>query len=192
MQRKLIYSLPCVLLVACADTSDKYRDIQHLELPPTLAIEHTQRAAEESETSEVDKPIAKKKSILDGVEQLTEKDGKPILLINTRLDRAWDLTETAIKLADIEVLDRNRNDLSIQVTYDPDGGGFISLLNNQVADYTLNLKATSDGIEVSAKLAEKTASGDPQTGFDDASGQLIKRLHQVLQDKVLNRDNNDS
>lgn len=198
MSRKVIYSLPYLLLAACADTSEKYRDTHHLELPPTLAIEHTHGSTDEPAENAVDttaKPRATKKSILDGIEQLTEKDGKPILQIKTRLERAWDLTETALKLADIPVLDKNRNEQTIQVTFDPDGDSFISLLNNQyeAADYTLNLKeALSDGIEVSAKLSEKTSGGEPQTNTNDASAELIKRLHQVLQDKVLNRDSNGS
>lgn len=192
MPRKLIYSLPCVLLAACADTSDKYRDIQHLEMPPMLVIEHTNSAPVEPET--VSDSVTTKKSLLEGIEQLVEKDGKPILQINTRLDRAWDLTDTALKLASIEVLDKNRNELTFQVSYDPDGRGLLSLLANQYdeASYTLTLKEATTGIEVSAKLAQKGVYGESQEGYDDASSELIKKLHQVLQDKVINRENKDS
>lgn len=192
MPRKLIYSLPCVLLAACADTSDKYRDIQHLEMPPTLVIEHTNSAPVEPET--VSDSVTTKKSLLEGIEQLVEKDGKPILQINTRLDRAWDLTDTALKLASIEVLDKNRNELTFQVSYDPDGRGLLSLLTNQYdeASYTLTLKEATTGIEVSAKLAQKGVYGESQEGYNDASSELIKKLHQVLQDKVINRENKDS
>ncbi len=190
MFRKLIYSLPCVLLAACADTSDKYRDIQHLELPPTLAIEHTASAPVETESQ----TTPRKKSILEGIEQLAEKDGKPILQINTRLDKAWELTETALKLADIEILDKNRNELTFQVNYDPDGSGLLTLFNDQYypADYTLTVTEAITGIEVSAKLAEKAVNGETQHGYNDASAELIKRLHQVLQEKIINRGNKDS
>ena len=42
MPKKLFYSLSSLLLISCADSgSDKYRDIKHLEFPPTLAIEHS-------------------------------------------------------------------------------------------------------------------------------------------------------
>ncbi|MDD1621784.1 MAG: outer membrane protein assembly factor BamC [Methylococcaceae bacterium] len=197
MPRKLIYSLPCVLLAACADTSDKYRDIQHLEMPPTLIIEHTASAPTETSdtpTETISGKATKKKSILEGIEQLAEKDGKPILQINTRLDRAWDLTETALKLADIEILDKNRNDLSFQVNYDPDARGLLNFFSNQydAANYALSLKEATSGIEVSAKLAQKTANGETQESAHDASDELIKRLHQVLQEKVINRDNSGS
>jgi uncharacterized lipoprotein len=192
MPRKLFYSLPCLLLAACADTSEKYRDTHHLEMPPTLAVEHTNSPPVETET--VGDNVAKKKSILEGVEQLAEKDGKPILQINTRLDRAWDLTETALQLANIEVLDKNRNDLSFQVNYDPDGHALINLFNNQydAEDYTLTLKEANTGIEVSARLVRKTANSETQEGDNDASAELIKRLHQVLQEKIINRDNSGS
>lgn len=190
MPRKLIYSLPCMLLAACADTSDKYRDIQHLEMPPTLAIEHTANATEVEAESEM---TPRKNSLLDGIERLIEKDGKPVMRINTRLDRAWDLTETALKLADVEVLDKNRNELTFLVNYDPDRSGLIGLLTSQYdeAYYTLTLTEAVTGIEVSAKLAEKGAYGDSQEGFEDASAELIKRLHQVLQEKVINRNDKD-
>lgn len=197
MPRKLFYSLPCLLLAACADTSEKYRDTHHLELPPTLAIEHTNSTPAEtsdSPTETVSSKPSKKKSILEGIEQLAEKEGKPILQINTRLDRAWDLTETALKLADIEILDKNRNDLSFQVNYDPDARGLLNFFNNQyeAADYTLTLKEAISGIEVSARLAQKSSNGEPQEGNNDASAELIKRLHQVLQEKIINRDNSGS
>lgn len=187
MVRKLLYGLPYFLLAACADTSDKYRDIQHLEMPPTLAIEHTNSTPAETDSGKA----LQKKSLLDGIEQLVEQDGKPILQIKTRLARAWDLTETALQLANIETLDKNRNALTFQVNYDPDGSGFASLLNNEydAEDYTLTLKDGIAGVEVHAELAKQAANGDSQEGDNDASAELIKRLHQVLQEKVLNRDN---
>ncbi|MGZ5000235.1 MAG: hypothetical protein ACXV7F_08040 [Methylomonas sp.] len=190
MSRKLIYSLPCLLLAACADTSDKYRDIQHLEMPPTLAIEHTNTGPAEVESE----MTPRKKSLLDGIERLVEKDGKPIMQINTRLDRAWDLTETALKLANIEVMDKNRNELTFQVNYDPDGSGLMSLFTGQYdeASYTLTLTEAVTGIEVGAKLAEKGAYGESQEGYNDASAELIKRLHQVLQEKVITRENKEN
>lgn len=184
MLRKLIYALPCLALAACADNASKYRDTQHLELPPTLAIEHTHNTEEEVD----DKPVSKRKSLLTGLEELSEKDGRPMLLIKTQPDRAWDLIETALKLGNIEVLDKNRNAQLFQVNYDPDGGGFFSMFSNQYesADYTLTLKEGILGVEVGAKLTA-TAKNE-ENEVKDASAELIKQLHQIVQDKIINRN----
>ena len=183
MLRKLTYGLPCLLLTACADAPDKYRDTHHLELPPVLPIEHT------NPQPAVEADDLKPKSALANLMAFTDAGGKPVLTLKTRYDRAWEMVATALKLTDIEVLDKNQAENRFQVRYDPDTGGkdvglLRELLNNHYdeAEYTITLKEESAGVVVNAALSK------PEGGeVEDGSAELIRLLHKTIDEKIINR-----
>lgn len=183
--RNLTYGLPCLLLTACADAPDKYRDTHHLELPPVLPIEHTNPqpalAADD----------LKPRSALANLMAFTDEAGKPLLTLKTRTDRAWEIVATALKISNIEVLDKNQEDQRFQVRYDPDTSGkdiglLRSLFNNNYdeAEYTIKLKDERGGVIVDARLSKP----DGLEFGEDGSAELIRLLHKTIDEKILNRE----
>lgn len=183
--RTLTYGLPCLLLTACADAPDKYRDIHHLELPPVLPIEHT------NPQPAVAIDDLKPKSALANLMAFTDDSAKPLLTLKTRPDRAWEMVATALKISDIDVLDKNQEEHFFRVRYDPDTSGkdvglLRSLLNNNYdeAEYTIKLKDESTGIIVNVSLSQT----DNQEVGKDGSAELLRLLHKVIDEKIINRE----
>jgi len=205
MVRKLLYGLPYFLLAACADTSDKYRDTHHLELPPTLAIEHTNTAPAEPDTlakpkTESGSETTAQKSAnseLDKLILLVGSEEKPTLQMKTRFDRAWDLVERGLQLAEVEVVDKNRDIGVMRVRYVADGQGkgrrFINSITSFFSDkfedteYTLTLdkdKRITD-IRVDKVASAKPADGNGEESFNnDDSASLVKLLHKTIIDDL--------
>ena len=134
------FSLLCLslLVVACADSPEKYRDIKHLEMPPTLAIERNTSApvkssrgsASSTSTSNSD---TKSTSDLDKLIYITGDDQHPVLQLKTRFDRAWDLINHGLQLAEIEVIEKKQAEGKIRVRYiagqETKGEGLISSIS---------------------------------------------------------------
>lgn len=188
MRRQSLAILASCLMAACSDSSEKYRDLHHLELPPTLPIEHRANADAEVATS-LDaemKAASTKKSPLAGMLKLVEDNDRTSLQINTRIERAWNLTGTALILANLPVIDKSGPDKSYLVRYPADKGLLADLWSSQ-QEYHLNLKEIGDSTRLSGRLADKTSTGEDQSGGSDESNELIRRLHEVLQEKVINK-----
>lgn len=197
MTRKLLYSLPCVLLAACADTSEKYRDIQHLELPPTLAVEHNNTPAEpdrvvKAESKSGTESDKSKNTELGKLILLVGNEDKPTLQMKTRFDRAWDLVDRGLQLAEIEVVDKNRDAGVIRVHYVADGQGkgrrflnsITSMFSDQFEDteYTLTIDKDKKITDIRVdKVAASKADADGTEAFNnDDSASLIKLLHKSI------------
>lgn len=181
--------MPALLLGACADTSERYRDTHALEMPPELPIERTHPqppvAAEESKTESA--------SPLAGLVDYQDDDKNPVLSLKTRPDRAWDMIIVALKLGNIEVLDKNREINRIQVRFDADTAGKEESLfdifsddNYAAANYNISLKEEIVGIAVKAELS---APSELEFG-EDGSAELIRFIHKVIDEKIINRDRN--
>lgn len=186
MSKNLIAGLPVLLLIGCADTSDRYRDTHQLEMPPVLPIEHTH--VQPALAADDLKP---KISPLAGLLAFTDDGGKPALTLKTRPDRAWEMLIVALKLANLEVLDKNREENRIQVRYDPDTGGkeeslldFLASNNYAEAEYTISLKEDILGIVVNTSLSKPE-----QLEFgEDGSAELVRLLHKTIDEKIINRE----
>ncbi len=185
MLKKLAYGLPILLLGGCADTSDRYRDTQHLELPPELPIEHTH-----SQTAIAENDLKPKTSALSGLMSFEDHETKPKLALKTRPDRAWEIVSTALKLSGLEVLDKNRELNRFQVKYDADNtegeeGNVLDIfLNNDYEDseYVITLKEEILGVMVHAELSKQDEFAE------DGSAVLIRLLHKIIDEKIINRD----
>ncbi|MCQ8102716.1 hypothetical protein NP590_01255 [Methylomonas sp. SURF-2] len=185
MSKRLIAGLPVLLLLGCADTSDRYRDNHQLELPPELPIEHThvQPALAADDLS----PRAAKSSLLAELMDFSDGD-KPRLTLKTRPDRAWEMVVVALKIGNVEVLDKNRQENRIQVRFDPDSAGreptlLDAFFNNAYdeADYNITLREEASGVMVNAELG-KTDGG--QSG-EDGSAELLRLLHKTIDEKII-------
>ena len=185
MLKKLAYGLSVLLLTGCADTSDRYRDTQHLELPPELPIEHTH-----SQTAIAENDLKPKTSALSGLMFFEDHETKPKLALKTRPDRAWEIVSTALKLSGLEVLDKNRELNRFQVKYDADNtegeeGNVLDIfLNNDYEDseYVITLKEEILGVMVHAELSKQDEFAE------DGSAVLIRLLHKIIDEKIINRD----
>jgi uncharacterized lipoprotein len=196
MRKTTLYTLPCasLLLVACADSPDKYRDIKHLEMPPTLAIERNtstpvkssrSSAASTSTSNSETKP--KSASDLDKLIYITGDDQHPVLQLKTRFDRAWDLINHGLQIAEIEVIDKSRDEGKIRVRYlagqETKGNSFISsiglLFSGKDSEYALTLDKDS---KITGVHIDKVATNENlQDGAEDISTNDAAKLASLLQ-----------
>lgn len=190
MMHKILQGFPLVLLMmACGETSERYRDTHQLELPPELPIEHTrQQAALDHDDL---KPRAS--SGLSGLMLFEDVNGKPRMTLKTRPERAWEMLLTALRLDNIAIVDKNREQLLFQVRYDADidgkDVGFLrALVNNQYteAEYNILLKEEIKGVVVNVVPSH----ADELDSDEDASAELLRQLHKTIDSKILNRDSN--
>ncbi|QPK65624.1 hypothetical protein IVG45_15330 [Methylomonas sp. LL1] len=188
MLKNLVYGLPTLLLLGCADTSDRYRDIHQLEMPPVLPIEHTH-------TQPVVAPddLKPRSSALADLMAFEDDGSKPVLTLKTRPERAWEMVATALKISNIEVLDKNREETRFQVKYDPDTGGkeesvLDVFFNNDYAEaeYIITLKEGVRGMVVNVALNKP----DELEFGEDGSAELVRLLHKAIDEKIINRDRN--
>lgn len=192
MRKTTAFTLPCLsfLLVACADGPSKYRDIKHLEIPPTLAIErNTSAPIKSSRNTSTNNSETKPKSAsdLDKLIYITGDDQHPVLQLKTRFDRAWDLIEHGLQLAEIEVINRDRYEGKIRVRYvagqETNGNGFISsigsLFGGKDSEYTLTLDKDS---KITGVHIDKVATNENlQDGAEDISTNDAAKLAALLQ-----------
>lgn len=182
----LVYGLPTLLVIACADTSGRYRDVHQLELPPVLPIEHTH-----TQPAIVADDSVRNSSPLAGMVAFQVDGDHPLLTLKTRPDRAWEMVVVALKLGNIEVLDKNREINRFQVRFDADTAGKEESLldifasdNYAEADYFITLKEDIQGIGINAALSKP----DGLEFGKDASAELVRFLHKIINEKIINRE----
>lgn len=115
MLKKSSFLLPCTLLVACSPTVDKYQDIKQLELPPALAVEQSVNNNKGKESRE--NKLKFDNADLEKLIQITGDEQKPVLQMTARFDRTWDLVNNALRIAEIKVIEKDRDKGSILVHY---------------------------------------------------------------------------
>lgn len=189
MSKPLIFSLPALLLISCADTSDRYRDTHQLELPPELPIEHTHIQPALSKYDMQRKGTSPLENLVD----FSDDEKKPILTLKTRPERAWEMIVVALKLSNIEIVDKNREENRIQVRFDADigdrEGGFMNVFSANdypEAEYTISLKEDilGIGVEVKPSKPEQLDAGE------DGSAELIRLLYKTIDEQIIHRDKN--
>jgi uncharacterized lipoprotein len=214
-------SLALIALSGCADNGTKYRDTSELEKPPELEIinnttesatdeakanNHATQSVSETKTADAvaaspetdkDKPADTEEKGLGDVVKLT--DDSHLLLILS-FDEAWRQVTKALRLAGIEISDRNLEKGQYYVEFDLDYAelkngekpGFLSSLFNDdkypKARYLLTFTNTSEGTVIKTEFLEFTVSqADEQADSfpaDKGVSVLLKKLYTTLHDDV--------
>lgn len=183
------------ILSACTEIkSTKYQDTSHLESPPEMEIIETAKAKveyqEEKEVTGIGKHV-----VLAG----TTKN--PVLKIKKLFDRSWSIVEQALKLNEVKVTDKNRDQGVFYVDFDPDskddkdsGSISFSLFSDdfEEASYKLTVIWRESDTEVSAELTQTESSDlldddEDKVDFDssiDSGAILIKTLYKTIRDDL--------
>lgn len=184
--KKLVFGLPALLVIACTETPERYRNLQNLELPPDLPITHSR-----SQSVVAVDDMKPKASPLAGLVSFEDDGRNPRLMLTTKLNRAWDMIAIALKLGYIEVLDKNPREKRFQVRFDPDTAGkeesFLDIFSaDTYPEANYDIRLTEDILGVDVKV-EAVNSGQIEPGTD-ASAELMRFLHKTIDEKIINRD----
>ena len=108
------FLLLLLLLVSCSDVKNtRFRDTSSLEMPPEMEVVEKPKVAIKENEDHIEKGLG------DSV-SLAGTDEKPVMKIKKLFDRSWTLVEQALKLGEIEVTDKNREQGIFYVLFDPD------------------------------------------------------------------------
>jgi len=196
MVKKIVYGMPYIFLVACATPTEKYRDIKHLEMPPTLGIEHTSTSGSDSNNNGRYRSEGKSTtqnsgaSDLENLILLAGSETKPKLELKTRFDRAWDLVNNALRLTKIEVVEKNKDNGVFHVQYlaseqgkgEKKGSTIFSFFTDKFenAHYTITVDKDKKITDVRVdKDINPEHDADEQDGLDE-SASLVKLLHKTI------------
>ncbi|MGR8931174.1 MAG: hypothetical protein ACU836_11070 [Gammaproteobacteria bacterium] len=186
MLKKWVYGLPLFLIAACSETPDRYEDARKLELPPELSLEH----ARSQPAIEAEDRVHSSSSPLAGLMAFEDDGKKPVLTLKTRPERAWDMVVVALKISNIEIVDKNREERRLRVRFDPDTAGkeesWLDIFSSDSypeAEYNIALKEEIPGVIVNVALSEPDRV-EPGT---DSSAELLRFLHKVIDEKIINR-----
>jgi uncharacterized lipoprotein len=176
MQR-LIYSLLLVTaLVACSTNDSRYKDISHLEHPPTLPSNPSGESyALDDSRIERTKPSQGLSSTVYLVED------KPLQLrMKMPIDKAWYALAQAIKQSDTKITDYDRSKKVYYLAYGETGGGFFGLFSSdKKPSYLLALKEHGKETVVIARLAP-----EQENPSEDESEKLLRSLYEILHDEL--------
>lgn len=191
----VLFLMP-LLVSSCAEVkSTKYKDTSALEVPPAMDI--------------VEKPVAQVKASeaienkgLGDVVSVADSDNKQVIKIKKIFDRSWSIVEQALKLSEIQITDKNREEGLFYVKFNPsqqrsNKAGLMDSVSSflfsdgyEEESYKLTVVWRVSDTEVSAELVE-TEQDDPlddeKGDFDgpvDSSAKLIKLLFKTIRDDL--------
>lgn len=189
-----LYLAP-LLIMACSNSENtRYKDLSHLEKPPVIIIAETAK-----------KPVLKddeavEKTGFGQVVSLAGSDKLPVLKIKKIFDRSWDIVEQGLKLSEIEITDKNRDQGVFYLKFDPDkqASKDSSLLDNMAfflftdeydeAAYKLTVEWRDTDTEVSVELiSENDENSLDDVGIEytfDSGAKLIKTLYKTIRDDL--------
>lgn len=183
MDKKVLFMVLSLVLIACSEVKQKYRDTTDLEAPPRLVI--------------AERPSDKKK---DDVKKelkeyvfLDDAETPPVLKIKKLFDRSWDLVGQALETKKIEVTDKNRDQGVYYVKYGPEGRTFgkakIFFFEDgyEEVEYKLSISWHETETEVRAKMIteqEISFDEDDDEELSDASAKLIKTLYDAINEEL--------
>ena len=187
-------SLISFVLISCAEgEKSRYKDISHLEMPPEMEIAETEPVV----VGEYEKLT--NTGLGDDV-SYTGSDESPVMKIKKLFDRSWVLLEQALKLSEIEITDKNREQGVFYVNFDPDARDSkdselidsvsFFFFEGDAAAYKLKVEWRETDTEVTAELVEQDNTdildddkGDFDESFDGGS-KLLKRLYRTIRDDL--------
>lgn len=183
MRKLLITSLSGVLLSACSDNPEKYRDIKHLEFPPTLAIEHTNSSAVKNPSSSLSSETPKPSSDLDRLIYIGGEDLHPEITLKTRFDRAWDLIDHGLKLAEIETVEKDKEKGLFRVRYE-DKNSSSGLMKSVTSIFDISYSDIEYTLTLNKDLGRTTPVHIEKLKQDDPADNASKSLATVLVDSI--------
>jgi outer membrane protein assembly factor BamC len=187
-----------LLLLSCAETEkSRFKDTSHLEMPPELEIVITEKV--------VVGEYEKQTNTGFGDDVLYEGSTEPpVMKIKKLFDRSWVLIEQALKLSEIEVTDKNREQGFFYVNFDPDARDSKDdgMLDNvtffffedeyAAAAYKLKVEWAETNTEVTAELVDQVNTDllDDDEDMEDFEGSvddgamLLKKLYKTIRDDL--------
>lgn len=184
----VLVSVSCLYVLACAPPR-QYQDNSSLEKPPQLAVNKTKYTVDDSVT-DIAKGLGDKVSLTDNV-----------LLLKQPFNSAWGTLEQALKLNNIAITDRNREQGRYYVQYDPDevedkAEGFLAQASFFIFQdeyerlpYVLQMVQSSEGVKIKATAIDADKSFDLLDDGEDltydtsknrASEILLRNLYRTL------------
>ncbi len=183
-----------LFLVSCSDsTHTRYKDTSALEAPPRIKIVRKTKTVKKDE-AELNNTGLGKNVVLEALSDIH------IIKIKKLFDRSWNIVEQSIKLNEIEITDKNREQGIFYVLYDPesekqDNSSIFDTLtfsifeNNPVA-FEISVVWQDNNTEVTAKqiIQENELLDDEDNnewvGTVDDSAKLIKTLFKTIRDDL--------
>ncbi len=183
MRKLFITSLSGLLLSACSDNPEKYRDIKHLEFPPTLAVEHNNSTAVKTTTSLSSSETVKPSSDLDRLIYIGGEDLHPVINLKTRFERAWDLIDHGLKLAEIETVEKDKEKGFIRVRYE-DKNSSSSLMKSVTSIFDISYSDIEYTLTLNKDLGRSTPVQIEKLKQDDPADNASKSLATLLVDTI--------
>jgi len=194
-----ILILMSLLIISCSSGKKrKYKNTRYLEMPPTMkVVEKPKIQVEEEKETE----ISEGKGLGENV-SLGGEENKSVIKIKKTFDRSWEIVDQALKLNDIEITDKDREQGVFYVTYDPDDdrSGESTLIDKMTffvfkneyveASYKLTVVWRESDTEVVAELADSETNDLLDDGEDDIEGstdsgeKLLNALYKTIRDDL--------
>ncbi len=189
-----VFLIP-VLVTACSDIkATKYQDISDLEIPPEMVIVEKPKVL--IEDSEVIKKTGLGKSV-----SLAGLGKEHVIKIKKTFERSWAIVEQALKLNEIEITDKNRDEGVFYVLFDPDAKQAGSQITETItffffedeyveAAYKLTVVWRDSDTEVTVELIDQVSNDILDDGEDefedtiDAGTKLLKTLYKTIKDDL--------
>lgn len=184
-----------LLITACSELKNsKYKDTSYLEMPPEMEIIATPDGVVTAYNDTKDTGLGTNITLAGSAE-------KPVLEIKKLFPRAWNIVEQALKLNEIEITDKNRDQGIFYVLFDlnkktPANKGLLTFFSSKdeykPSAHQLTVVWRENTTEVSIKLL-KSADNDlleddeDRDNFDnisDAGKTLLKTLYKTIQDDL--------
>ena len=189
-----VFLIP-VLVTACSDIKvTKYQDTSDLETPPEMVIVEKPKVL--IEDSEVIKNTGLGKNV-----SLAGLGKEPVIKIKKTFERSWAIVEQALKLNEIEITDKNRDEGVFYVLFDPDAKPAGSKITDTItffffedeyveAAYKLTVAWRDSDTEVTVELIDQVSNDILDDGEDefedtiDAGTKLLKTLYKTIKDDL--------
>jgi hypothetical protein len=184
MQRLIKSVLLTAVLVSCGTPTDsRYKDLSHLERPPTLAANPTYNASEAytADDSRIEK--RSEKIGLGDTVYLTE--ATPLQLrIRMPIDKAWYALAQGLKQSSFKITDYDRDKKIYYISSGESSDGFFSFLSSdKKINYVLSMKGSGNETAVMANLAaEQSGASENQEGND--TEKVLRNLYAILHDEL--------
>jgi len=186
------------VLISCAEgEKSRFKDTSHLEMPPELDIVETEPVV----VGEYEKLT--NTGLGDDV-SYTGPDENPVMKIKKLFDRSWVLIEQALKLSEIEITDKHREQGVFYVNFDPDARDskdtelidsvsfFFFEDEYDAAAYKLKVEWRETDTEVTVELVDQVNTDlldddEDEEDFEgsvDSGSKLLKKLYRTIRDDL--------